>query len=178
MWVLPVMLAVGVASLSALRIYQATALRGFFTRYVGAPVDVMPLEAVAVGMPVGVPPSPASDRDTGEELVVVTLNAWQCGDRPSVTFRYDKAFVNDDFTRTFTLAQRSPVAQPTRIFAPVYSHFIGVEFSDTRAGCIGSVARVRDLKAFTLLVPSVLPPDWEHEKLYQRFKTWPWTSVH
>jgi hypothetical protein len=105
--------------------------------------------------------------------MVVTLNAWRCADGASVTFRYDKAFPYDDFSRTFKLAQRSPHQQPTRIFAPIYRNFIGVEFSDTHPGCVGTVSRVRDLRNFSLLLPVVLPPRWERESLFQRLGALP-----
>ena len=88
-----------------------------------------------------------------------------------MTFRYDRAFPSDDLSRTFTLASRSPFPGPTRIFTPVYKHFIGVEFSDVHPGCVGGVARVRELTGSSLLLPVVLPPGWESLALYQRLKS-------
>jgi hypothetical protein len=172
-WALPAMLALAAAPLFALRAYQQATLRGFFAKYMNSPVDAWPLEAAPPGQTHGLPPSLPDDEATGEQFVVVTVNAWRCADRPSVTFRYDKAFPFDDFTRTFTLAQRSPRQQPTKIFTPVYRHFVGVEFSDVHPGCIGGISRVRDVKNLTLLLPSVLPPDWERQPLRQRLKAWP-----
>jgi hypothetical protein len=108
----------------------------------------------------------------------VALNAWKCGDRPVVTFRYDKAFPFDDLSREFTLERRSAIPRPTFIYTPVYKHFLGVEFSDVRPGCVGGVSSIRDLSRMTLLLPSVLPPRWEQERLYERFKAWPWPEIY
>lgn len=175
-WVIPAMLALAIVPLIALRAYQQASLRGFFREYVNAPADAWPLEAAAPGHTHVLPTSTPDDEPTGEEFVMVTLNAWRCADRPSVTFRYDKAFPFDDFSRTFTLARRSAQQRPTKVFTPVYKHFVGVEFSDVHPGCVGGVWRVRDVKNLTLLLPSVLAPDWEHTSLFQRFKTWPLVS--
>jgi hypothetical protein len=169
-WVVSVMIAAGIIPLLALRGYQQRTLRAFFERYLEAPIDEQPLEPGAAGEMHAVPAAAAADAETGESFMVVTLNAWQCADGASVTFRYDKAFPPDDFSRTFTLAGRSPHQQPTRIFTPVYTHFVGVEFSDIHPGCVGSVSRVRDLTGFSLLLPAVLPPRWEREAMYQRLK--------
>jgi hypothetical protein len=176
-WVVPMMLAACIIPLMALRAYQQVTLRGFFDSYVSAPVEELPLEPAPPGVTHVLPPTPVADERTGENFLVVTLNAWQCADRPSVTVKYDKAFPSDDFSRTFTLERRSPLPEPTRIFVPVYRHFVGVEFSDVHPGCVGGVARVRDLTRFTLLLPSVLPPRWKREPLYQRLRTWPFGSA-
>lgn len=177
-WVVPMIAALVLAPLLALRVYQQTTMRGFFQKYVGAPTDEWPMEPALAGDLHPAPTPHASDPLTGEAFVVVALNAWQCADRPAVTFRYDKAFPFDDVSRTFTLDRRSAIPEPTYIFTPVYNHFLGVEFSDIRPGCVGSVSTVHDVSQLTLLLPSTLPPHWERERLYERFKAWPWPGQH
>jgi hypothetical protein len=175
-WVMSALVAASIVPLLALRGYQQLTLARFFDRYVQAAVDDLPLEPSAPGVMRPVTLTPAADARTGETFLVVTLNAWQCGEKPSVTFRYDKAFPIENFSRTISLSRRSPLPEPTYIFMPVYNHFVGVEFSDVHPGCVGTVARVRDLTPFTLLLPSVLPPRWDREPLYQRFKALPMLS--
>jgi hypothetical protein len=165
-----VIVVVCLVPLGVLRIYQQLTLRRFFDRYVAAPVEQLPIDPAPPGVTHVLALAPAADEPTGEVFLVATLNAWQCGEKPSVTFRYDKAFPADDFSRTFTLERRSPLPEPTRIFVPVYRHFVGVEFSDVHPGCIGGVARIRDVKSFTLMLPAVLPPRWDRDALYQQFK--------
>ena len=74
-----------------------------------------------------------------------------------------------DFSRTFDLAKTETLG-PTRVFAPVFDHFLGVEFSDTRPGCIDSVYRIVEPQ-FPIEVFAVLTPTWERERLYQRLRT-------
>lgn len=178
-WVMPLMLSLFVIPLAALRGYQQLTMRSFFERYLNAPADELALDtAGAPGTLHEVPIPQPADAETGEQLIVITVNASRCAERPSVTVRYDKAFPNDNFTRTLTLTQASSRLEPTRIFIPVYRHFLGVEFSDTRAGCIGGVSRVRDVTKLSLLLPSVLSPGWQHERLYQTFAKWPLAFGH
>jgi hypothetical protein len=173
-WVMPAILAVVVVPLLAFRAYQQATLPGFFQKYLNASLDSWPLEPAPPGYTHRAPSLPLSHQQTAETLVVVALNAWKCADRPSVTFRYDKAFPNDDLSRTFTLERPSTVPQPTYIFSPVYQHFLGIEFSDVRPGCLDGVSSVRDVSRMTLLLPAVLPPGWERERLFEQLKAWPW----
>jgi hypothetical protein len=173
-WVVPTILAVVVVPLLAFRAYQQATLPGFFQKYLNASLDSWPLEPAQPGFTHLAPSLSLSHQQTAETLVVVALNAWKCADRPSVTFRYDKAFPNDDLSRTFTLERPSTVPQPTYIFSPVYQHFLGIEFSDVRPGCLDGVSSVRDVSRMTLLLPAVLPPGWERERLFEQLKAWPW----
>ena len=40
------------------------------------------------------------------------------------------------------------------------------------------VSRVRDVTKLSLLLPSVLSPGWQHERLYQTFAKWPLAFGH
>lgn len=168
--VLLAMAATCILTLMALRAYQEWTLRKFFEGYVNAPIEELRLDPAPPGFRHVLSPKPAADEHSGEDFLVVTLNAWQCAGHPSVTIRYDGAFPAADFTRTFTVDRPSQIPEPTRIFIPVYRHFLGLEFSDVRPGCVGGVGRVRDLTPFTLLLPSMLPPRWDREPLYQQLR--------
>jgi hypothetical protein len=67
--------------------------------------------------------------------------------------------------RLFALAGASDV---TRVFAPVYEFFQGLEFSDERPGCVVGIYRLADLRPFPVLVNATLYPDWEARPLDQR----------
>jgi len=170
--VLLVMLATCILTLLALRAYQQWTLRRFFERYLSAPVEELRFDPAPRGLTRVLSPTQVADERSGENFLVVALNAWQCTDQLSVTVtvRYDGTFPTEDFSRTLTVVRRSPIPEPTRIFIPVYRHVVGLEFSDSHPGCVAGVARVRDLTPFTLLLPSILPPRWDHAPLYQQIR--------
>jgi hypothetical protein len=171
--------SVAVTSLLILRGYQQLTLKSFFQRYLVASTETV--AAIKPDMPPGtlyrISPSPAADAETGEEFLAVTLNASRCGVRPAVTFRYDEAYPDANFTRTFTIGtnETATTLELAHIFTPVYKRFVGVELSGTPPGCDGTVARV-STSDLTLLLPVALPPRWDREPLYQRFKALPMLS--
>jgi hypothetical protein len=120
------------------------------------------------------PATPLSRIDTSEwpQFVEVDLDERACGPRPAVTFRYDPAFPDGDFTRTMTVERPAAVAGTTRIFLPVFERFAGLRFSDARPGCVLGAYRFANLKAFPLLLGATLPPDWASRPLYQRLTRW------
>jgi hypothetical protein len=168
-WLTTLLIGAVVSPLLVLRVYQHFTTRALFERYLDAPSESVAIDGTVPGIQ-AIPLSTSADRESGEEFIDVTLNTSRCGPHPSVTFRYDKAFVLEDFTRTFTIGEVSDVAEPTHIFSPVYKHFLGVEFSDPRPGCAGTIARIRDRTGLTLLLPAVLPPRWRQFPLYQRLR--------
>ena len=151
------------ALLGATRWSQSRSARQLFGSYLAAAKTPLenpgaPLQGIA-----------ASD---WPQMVEVDLDEAACGEQPAVTFRYDPAFPDVDFTRTMTVSRRTAQAGPTRIVLPVFERFTGLQFSDARPGCVLGVYRFTDLKAFPLLLGATLPPDWASLPLYQRIARW------
>ena len=88
-----------------------------------------------------------------------------CGPSPSVTVRYEPR-PDGELSRTIVLEHS--LSGVTRVFAPVYEFFQGLEFSDERPGCVIGVKRVTDLRPFPMLVNATLYPDWSTRPLHQR----------
>ena len=156
--VLPALIAF-VGLMVGARAYQELGARRLFNAYLQAAKDRVPdpatrLTAIAAG--------------DWPQYVEVDLDESACGPKPAVTFRYDPADADGDFTRTMVIDRRSAAAGPTRILLPVFESFTGLEFSDTRPGCVQGVYRFSDLRPFPLLLGATLPPDWESLPLYAR----------
>ena len=157
-----------IAILWVARVYQQATVRPLLERYVSAPKDEIPLAEVLSGA--GRPalrPSPHTDPETADFLEV-DLNRWRCGDSPVVTFRYGVDYATRKaFSRSFTLDRPDDSPELTRIFMPVYDLFQGIDFSDTRPGCIDGVYRLRHLDE-PMLLEVVLSPGWSRAPLYQK----------
>lgn len=99
------------------------------------------------------------------QYLAVDVDPRACGSTRSLTFRYDPAAPNGDFTRTVPV---EPSAAPgtTTILAAVFEKYVGL--ADTPPGCVTRVARFTDLHPFPLLLGATLPPDWRDRSLYQR----------
>jgi len=131
--------------------------------YISAPK----IEVESIGGPLG------GIAPTGwPQLIEVELDQSACGERPSVTFRYDKTDASQDFTRTVTIMRGSKAPGSTRVFVPVFDRYAGLEVSDARPGCVTGVYRLTDLQPFPILLGATLPPDWESLPLYQRLAKW------
>lgn len=156
--VLPALLAF-VGLIVGARFYQQHQARQLFNAYLQAAKDRVPdpatrLTSIAAG--------------DWPQYLEVDFDQSACGPRPAVTFRYDPSDADGDFTRTMVIDSRSAAAGPTRIFLPVFESFTGLEFSDTRPGCVQGVYRFSDLPPFPLLLGATLPPEWESLPLYAR----------
>jgi len=149
--------------LGATRWYQARSARQLFGTYLSAAKT--PLETPGAAL-TGIAPA------DWPQMLEVDLDEAMCGAQPAVTFRYDPAFPDVDFTRTMTVGRRTGQAGPTRMFLPVFDRFMGLQFSDTRPGCVLGVYRFTDLQSFPLLLGATLPPDWASRPLYQRIARW------
>lgn len=151
--------------LLAARSYQTRLARQLLNAYIAAPKTV-----------VEAPESPLAGLGHSEwpQLLEIQLNEMACGERPEVTFRYEKADINLDFTRTMTVRHRSVerARGPTRIFLPVFEKFAGLDLAKVPPGCLVGVHRVTDLRPFPLLLGATLPPGWEAQPLYQRLPDW------
>ena len=145
--------------LGTARWYQQGEARRLFNAYASAPK--IRLENPSAGLP-GVA--------TGDwpQYVEVELDQDACGPNPSVTFRYNPADRDGDFTRTMTVDRRASRPGPTRIFLPVFESYTGLDFSDTRPGCVLGAYQVTHLETLPLLLSATLPPEWESLPLYAR----------
>jgi hypothetical protein len=165
-------LAAGCVALVAIvwsaRVYQQATVRPLLDRYLSAAKDEIPVEQVLSGAALSaLRPSPHTDPETADFLEV-DLNQWRCGERPVVTFRYGSDMATRKaFSRAFVLDHRDDARELTRIFMPVYDRFQGIDFSDTRPGCIDGIYRLRDVGQ-PLMLEVVLTPGWRKAPLYQR----------
>lgn len=152
-----------VGALALARWYQAGNVRVLLRSYAAAakiPIEspFQPLE--------GIPPT------AWPQLLEVNLNPAACTSAPKVTFKYSESS-SVDFTRTVRVSRRDGSGGITRIYQPVFDHFIGLEISDATPGCFVSASRVSDLTTFPILLGATLPTHWESDAaLYQRLAEW------
>ena len=145
------------------RWYQSRQVSTLLRAYISAPKT----SVESIGGPLsGIAPT------AWPQLLAVELDQNACGERPSVTFRYDKTDASQDFTRTVTIMRGSKAPGSTRVFVPVFDRYAGLEVSDARPGCVTGVYRLTDLQPFPILLGATLPPDWESLPLYQRLAKW------
>lgn len=149
---------VAASALAAVRWYQAKQVRQLLATYTAAPTVPVPATASALE---GIAPN------EWPQLLEVIVPHTECGESPSITFRYDQSDSNQDFTRTITLPHAS--VGGTRIFVPVFQGYAGLV---TPIGCAVEVRRVTDLRTHPILVGAVLPQSWESLPLYQRLVDW------
>jgi hypothetical protein len=158
------------AILWAARLYQQVEVRTFLQQYIDAPKDDVPVdEATSANSLRFLRMAPQTDPETADFLEV-DVNGWRCADRSTVTFRYgvDMA-TRKAFSRMFRVDHRDTAHDVTRIFMPVYDRFQGIDFSDSRSGCVDGVYRLPDVKQ-PLLLEVILTPGWQNAPLYQRLK--------
>ena len=144
------------------RWYQGRQVARLLDAYLAAP-------KLAVDPPLG--PLPVLPAAEWPQLLEVSVNRAGCGDSGTLTFRYDKVDVNQDFTRTIALDHGSGVDGTTTIFMPVFERYSGLEASGGER-CVTTVRRINDLKPFPLLLGAILPPGWQSRPLYQRLADW------
>ena len=150
------------------RAYQQLATRSLFARYLAADGDAVVLHpSLSPRTTYPIPRAvPSTDPETAE-MLRVDVNAWQCSDNETLTFRYGPE-LHADFLRTVFFRDREGLHEPTHIFMPVYEGFRGIEVAAGNPGCIDRVSRVEHAAQFSLLLEAVLPPRWESGPLYQR----------
>jgi hypothetical protein len=150
------------------RAYQQASARSLLARYLAADGTVVALHPLlpprtTYPIPRAVP---STDPETAE-MLRVDVNAWQCSDNETLTFRYGPE-LHADFLRTVFFRDRTGLHEPTHIFMPIYEGFRGIEAAAGSPGCIDRVSRLEDASQFSLLLEAVLPPRWESSPLYQR----------
>jgi len=162
--VLAVCAAVLTLALWTTRAYQQRAIRTMLGEYLSAPREQIPSADVFSSAP-GIRVSPHSDPETAD-FIAVDLNGSRCGERTTVTFRYEEP--RRPYGRSFALTRESREPGLTHIFMPVYDKFQRIDFSDAPEGCVDGVYRVRNPGRFPMLLEVMLPPGWRQQPLYQR----------
>jgi hypothetical protein len=152
----------------AARAYQQTNARRLFEAYLAMQKEPVPLPHWTADTVISIPRTAMRSDPETADVVQIDVNRWLCGDRSTITLRYDQS-VRREFARRIAVGRDDSVQGPTRIVTPVYDHFTGVELSDMPAGCVQSVARARPPVTIPLLLEVVLPPRWRTTRLYQRF---------
>jgi hypothetical protein len=145
--------------------------------YLSASVAPSTLEPAAAGQ-LRLPGESAVHRLTAPEavealgrekarFVEAVVDASACRPGTTMTFQYDPAHPEVDFSHTLTLPpSRSSGPTPTRVFEPVYGGFTGIQMSDP--ACLPRVGIVKGTDRFPLLLPVVVTPDWAEIPQYQR----------
>lgn len=143
--------------LVATRTYQQRQALSLIDSFMAAPKEevaqwMQPLDSVAPG--------------DWPQYLAVEVDPQACGTTRSLTFRYDPAAPNGDFTRVVSF---TPSAAPgrTTILAAVFEKYVGLDAA-LPAGCVTRVARFTHLQSVPLLLGATLPPDWRERPLYQR----------
>jgi hypothetical protein len=150
-------------TLPAVRVIHDRRVRRLFESFIGAAksdlhyAPMTPGNLHAISIPAG-PLYPAA-------FLEIDFRTSACGPSPSVTVRYEPR-PDGELSRTIVLER--PSSDVTRVFAPVYEFFQGLEFSDERPGCVVRVSRVADLRPFPVLVNVTLEPDWATRPLHER----------
>lgn len=158
-----VALALAAGALVVARWYQAGQARTLLAGYIAAPKDAVTAPDAALSG-IGATEWP--------QLLEVQLDPSACGERPSVTFKYDKTEIGLDFTRTVTVERAAAGSGAIRIFEPVFQKYAGLELADPKPGCLIGVSRVIDTTPFPLLLGATLPAGWDTLPLYQRLADW------
>jgi hypothetical protein len=162
--------------LAVLRSYQGGQVTRLLESYVRSPAEPLPLVGsapgqfrVAAGDRGWLRPGTVADgpRNPETRFVQAVLNGAACRPGTTLTFRYDPARPDADFSHAVPL---DGVARsgPTRVFEAVYDNFQGLDVSDSAPGCLQEVLVLTHLEQFPLLLPARLSPGWEGRPQYQR----------
>ncbi|HWW88768.1 MAG TPA: hypothetical protein VNZ26_34485 [Vicinamibacterales bacterium] len=164
--------AILIGTLVLLRAFQDRQVGELFDAYLASPRETLALDRAAPGQLHALP------MPTGQvypsTFLEVDFRPASCGPQPSVTFRYEPR-PDAELSRT-VIADNRDSSEVTRVFAPVYEYFRGLEFSDEREGCVVSVRRVTDTRALPLLLNATLDPGWRREPLHERIAN-PWSAL-
>jgi hypothetical protein len=164
--------------LGTLRWYQNGRARELLASYAAAPADPWPLAPSASGaLRVTADPNAralskvelmAALGRQSARLVEAVVDAAACQPGTTLTFRYDPAYPDVDFSRTVALPVAGEGGGRTRFFEPVYASFTGIDVSDPSPACRPEISVVRDVNRFPLLLSAQLPPGWASHPQYQR----------
>ena len=145
----------------ALRAYQQRRVTALLEAYAASPTD--PLVVAPPGTPRPTAMEVVADLGRGRARFI-EVTAESCRPGATITFRYDPAYPETDFTTTEPLAGGGP--GPTRVFEPVFETFTGVAVSDP--SCVVRAATVRDADRLPLQLPVQLSSDWTSLRQYQQ----------
>jgi len=173
--VVPAML---LAPLAALRAYQHGRAVRLLESYVASPTSAFPLESVGPGnfrlaVDRKAPALSAVDNtatlgDPKTLFLELQLNAAACRPGTTITFQYNPAYPDTNFSQTVALLAVAAGSPPTRVFEPVYSQFQGIDVSDPSPVCLQRVSAVDHAGRLALLLPAQLPSGWKSQPQYQR----------
>jgi len=149
----------------AVRAIHDRGVRRLFESYIAAPKQPIEYSPARPGSlhPIAMP----------EHLVYpyqfleIDIRTAACGPEPSVTIRYEPQ-PDSELSRTVLLEHENDLTAVTRVFAPVYEFFQGIELSNESDGCVVGVYRFADPRPFPILVNATLCPHWQSEPLHQR----------
>jgi len=167
-----------VLPLGLLRWYQQSIATRLLASYASTTHGSTPLDLVAPGR-FRVPVDSAAPHLSAVEalaalgqvktrFVALELDASACRPATTVTYRYDPAYPDLDFSWTATVEQAATGQGVTRLFEPVYAQFQGVDVSDPSSACLRQASMLRDLEQWPLLLPAHLRPNWASQPQYQR----------
>lgn len=161
--------------LYGVRLYQTEHLREFFQKYLDA--NISPVSTTAHDLPdntvfIEIPNESTNGIDLqpgvgiNTEYLKVELDN-SCGIHSlNLNFYYDDSSLFNYSAAVF-------VGNQMTIFFPIYNAgtqiFKGIKITKEQYACIRKISRVTDLSEFPLLPVLMLPEDWRHRKLYQRF---------
>jgi hypothetical protein len=155
-------------TLWAARGYQEAGARRMFNSYLAARKDIVPLTGAPSGAPQEVPRTAPGTNPETADFVEIDVERWRCSATSSITLRYNRE-LRREFSRRFPIAPADGVHEVTRIFSPIYDHFVGIEMADVPAGCVSGVYRAHDPREIPLMLEVNLPPRWSAMPLYQQF---------
>lgn len=148
--------------------YQQVSATRLFQQYVDAPKQAIDMGTRSTGVlhRVALGHDIRWDDPYPAELLEVDLDVARCGVEPEVAFLYDRPF--DAFSHTVLLTDRSPAAEPTRVFEPVYAGFSGLRFRGTTPQCVNGVYRAAAPDGLRLMLSAELPPSWRRHAMFQQ----------
>jgi len=162
--------------LAILRWYQHGQVLELLTLYAAAPVVEPPLAVgdagghEPAGRHAGASPTvletiaamEAVGR-THARLIRITVDPAACQPHTTVTFRYDPAFPQLDFSHTIALPS---AAGSTTAFEPVFDGFTGIVVSDPSPACAPRASVVQSDR-LPLMLPVELLSTWRSQRQYQ-----------
>ena len=154
--------------------YQQVSATRMFQRYVDAPKAAVDMGTRSTGVlhRVALGHDWVRDDPYPADLLEIDLHVARCGVEPEVAFLYDRPF--EAFSHTVLLTDRSPAAEPPRLFEPVYAGFAGLRFSGTTPGCVSGVYRAAAPERLPLLLTAQLPPSWRRHAMFQQLVALRW----
>ena len=171
--------------LLALRALQQRSVATMVSGYQAAKLEVVASSgvqqadgSVLVAGNLGPGPGQRGVRSMRTEMFVAEISDRGCpAERMSLTFRYQAKDSAVDFSRTYELVV-PPEGQPTKVYFPAFETglaspdpellaFGGIAVPPSALPCLQRVSRFREPDTFPLLLPFVVPYNWQQLPLHQ-----------